>query len=177
MDRTRSALTLLSALALTLVAVTPASADPGDRQKTGSVFISETQRLDPQGGRLLPSTDRIDDLGGGVYATSSVGMQWGASWSGEDVQGRTASQTNVSIDEINASGSLIQHGDANAQNCYAGTVVWPISYTRFSTYVADTGWGPIYRGFHDCWVMATSHYYIVSGARTDISGPDYLRRF
>lgn len=158
-----------------------ASADPGDGA-SGRILKEERITLGPRDDSQRPDTispaaDTLTDLGGGVTATSTAGMQWGSNIFGEDVSGLTRSSTNVAISEIHTHGALVQHGDSNAPNCYEGDVKWSPSITNFNTNLADSGWGPFFSGFHDCWVMATGHYYIHNLNRTDVVGPDISKRF
>jgi hypothetical protein len=180
MQRRLTALTtgLLAASILVGPLSTLVSADPGGGDSSGTIIISSTTKLQKGkvGGDV--STDAFNnDLGGGVTATSDAGMQFGSNPFGEDVKGLTSSTTNAVIDEIHTHGALVQHGDANAQNCYEGEIDWAPSITNYWLTSANSGWGPQFSGFHDCWVMATGHYYIYNSVRTDVVGPDIIRRF
>jgi len=104
-------------------------------------------------------------------------MQFGSNFFGEDVKGLTSSTTNAVIDTVHTHGALVQHPDSGAQNCYEGNVDWAPDITLNSTTTASSGWGPQFSGAHDCWVMATGHYYIYNSVRTDVTGPDIIRRF
>lgn len=152
-----------------------ASADPGT-PTSGMIILEKTTKLKKSGG-IQGRADYINDLGGGVTATSTGGMQWGANPFGEDVSGLTRSSTNVVIDTVHTHGALVQHGNADASNCYEGDIRWTPDIKNNWTTLADSGWGPFFSGFHDCWVMATGHFYIYNSVRTDVTGPDVIKRF
>ena len=104
-------------------------------------------------------------------------MQWGSNWFGEDVSGLTRSSATAPIDQIETHGALVK-APGGARNCYEGHYAWiqnPI-VTNWSS-SADSGWGPFRSGAHNCWVMATGHYYIYNGQRYNVTVPDYTKRF
>jgi hypothetical protein len=173
----------MTAMLATAILIGPmgamASADPGRGTTGGTILVSKTTKL-PKGkapnGGVQPNAIN-NDLGGGVTATSDAGMHWGSNIFGEDVKGLTSSATNAIIDQIHTHGALVQHPDANAQSCYEGEVDWAPDITNDWLNSASSGWGPQFSGFHDCWLMATGHYYIYNSVRTDVTGPDITKRF
>jgi hypothetical protein len=175
----RISIIALAALAILLGPLTlVASADPGG-PTSGRIIVEKKSKLvSTKSGTtgVTPLSDVYTDLGG-VTATSTAGMQWGSNPFGEDVSGLTQSSTSAVITTIHAHGALVQHPDANAQNCYEGEQKWTPSITNSSNAFAGSGWGPYFSGFHDCWVMATGHYYVYNGVRTDVYEPDIIKRF
>lgn len=176
----RVTLSLGLVLLVTLLApAAVASADPGDEKVYGEIRVDVRSQLGPHKTRISPSSDYNSNLGGGVSAVSSTAMQYGSSWLGEDVRGWARSYATAPIQEIHVHAALVQHGDSNAQNCYEGSVVWDgPDVTQYSDDEVISGWSPWYSGFHDCWVVASGHYYIHNGVRTDVNEQnDIIRRF
>lgn len=180
-----TAAVLAVTLVFTLMSLT-ASADPGGGDKSAKIYGEQIESIKVKlpgpksgggGGGIQPNSDYYTELGGGVTAISTAGMQWGASPFGEDVRGLTRSYTTSAIGTVHTHGALVQHGDANASNCYEGDLRWTPDITLNNTQEANSGWGSWFAGFHDCWVMATGHYYIRNGVRTDIWGPDIIKKF
>ncbi len=171
---------LVSAL-VTAASETTVSADPGQPRLVPGSIVTRTPTLlalrapGPGGSRILPSDTTATALAGGVTGYSVAGMQWRQGIFFEDVQGLTQSVATATIDQIETHGSLVK---GTSSDCYFGDNVWiqPSIIQNNSAYV-DSGWSPFFTGSHNCWVMATGHYFIYLGSKTDVSGPDIVKQF
>jgi hypothetical protein len=178
-------------LALMVAFPTAAAADPPVRDpyviiNRGQVITTSKTTLPPAHvkppSRLTPNLSTQTDLGGGVTATSSSGLQWQESCCLRWVWGITTSQTTATIDQIETHGALIRGSSSPYSNCYEGEQKWTPSIINNNTSIADSGWGPD-GGSQDfkvsglCWLMTSGHYYVFGGARTDVFGPDTRQDF
>lgn len=187
MERKPNLLTWLLAATISLATSLPASADPGTptvqhiETSAGGVILVTSRtvlRLPASPPMVAPNDTTETPLPGGVTAWSTAGMQWRHGVFFHDVSGLTRSETSSPIDEIETHGALVRSGAGVP--CYEGDQVWiQPSIINQNSSLADSGWSPFSTGRNGstCWVVATGHYYIYLGTRTDVAPVDIVKRF
>jgi len=157
------------------VATGVASADPG--APTHTIIVRKVTHLPGSGshGRpgagVTPEATTTTDLGG-VTAYSIGGLQWREGVFLVDSSGLTESLTSSAIDQLETHGALIH--SYSSGNCYDGDYLYIVPSTHaYNSTVDDPGWTPFQTSTRtNCIMMATGHFYIYNGNRTDVSGPD-----